>query len=177
MNLRDDFVLLSEKVQLGTPEHKRLKMKAEKIGALVKFGNVEYINLTRYLNHYSETKQIRIDARQSTKAAMKKSAGRYGNIKSVLKLDVVQRQIEKAIEPRNKRIEELTKALENETGESARKRLSADLNRQLLADDDSGHKLEQLRIRRDELETENKARIAKRKKGQSKNDQPTEENK
>jgi len=154
--------MLNELARPGSAEHRKLRREANRIGALVSMGNAEYINQTRYLGFYSATKQARVDTREASKTSSKQAGGRYGNIKSLSKLDTVEKQIQKAIAPRSKKLDELSNALDQEKDEAKRPKLSANLDRLLAAADDAEAKLKELKSRRVELEAEAKARREKR---------------
>ena len=159
---KNQFVMLNELARPGSTEYRKLRREANRIGALVSIGQTEYVNQTRYLGFYSATKQARVDTREASKKSSKQSGGRYGNIRSLAKLDTVEKQILKAIAPRSKKIDELSNALDQEQDEAKRAKLSTNLDRLLAAAEDSDTKLKELRARRTELEAEAKARREKR---------------
>lgn len=173
-NEQQDFVPISDLARPGTDDFNKLRAKATKIGALILMGSTEYIDIKRWLSFQAQEKQTRIDNRRETKKALKESFGRYGNINSIAKLNVIERQINKAIQPRNSKIDQLTKMIDAEKDDQKLEKLNAERDRLVIAAEDAEVKLSQLANRREAIKSSSKSSFDKRRKAKSESSSPKE---
>jgi hypothetical protein len=164
----EDYKLLADLERPGTVKHKKLRAKAATAGALVKVGDLELINRTILLNYLTEKKQVTVKARQEKKQNRPQTGNRYSHIKTIGKLGQSEAAIRRAIGPREKAIELFYAQLDSETDEEKRSKISSSLGDKLDDKADAEFKLEQISVRRAEIEKETKSRIEQGRKSKAK---------
>jgi hypothetical protein len=157
-NLKE-FTPLSELARPGSPAYKRLRNQAKRTGTLVSLGDTEYVKQEALLNAESSANMARQLEKQTKKDESVNSGNPYSQINSILKIDAAANLITKALAPRQQKIESIMNQLDTEKDQAKRNALSAQLDRLMVAAENSQTKLGQLNERRKQLESEMESRI------------------
>ena len=169
LNFRaDDYVALSQVKEPGTKAFRKFRNQAIRAGALVPFGDVELLNKTVLLNYLTKSKVSRIEAREEAKKTQIKTGNPYSHVKTIGKLAQAEQAILKAVGSREKAIEILYKELDAESDDTKRSQISSKLGKKLDDKAKSEIKLDHIKDRRKQIESENLAAIEKGRKAKSK---------
>ena len=162
----EDYKLLTEIP--GTALYKKRKARAQKAGAFISDGDLEYINHLVLLNYLSKQKAARVEKREEAKKARPLTGNPYNRIKSLGKLMQTEKAIRKAIDPRDAAIQALFAELDSETDIDKRSKISSRLGKKLADKAKSESMLEQIAKRRTEIEKEINSRVEQGRKAKSK---------
>ena len=157
-NLRE-FTQLSELARPGSPAYKRLRNQAKRTGTLVMLGDTEYVKQEALLDAESSANMARKLQKRAKKEESASSGNPYSQINSILKIDAAAKLIAKALAPRQQKIDAIMTQLDTERDQAKRNSLSAQLDRLMVAAENSQSKLDLLNERRRQLESEMESRI------------------
>lgn len=150
---REDFVMISDVVDFGTPEYKLMVRKAKMAGAYAKFGDEDHVAKGLVLARQVGKRPKRRSNRLKTKAKLYKSVY-YRKVTTVKRMNRIISTIESGISSRQGRIDEYVSHLN-----SASDPIAISDNLRLLRIDrndqtDAKSRLKAASERRSELESE-----------------------